>query len=196
MAIDPITGTLIAAHGLQALGGAITGYSARRAAEKRRRRRLKALEPVEAQIQQMGFGPSQSEGRIEQAVTNRTLRSLARRGVLQSSFAPGEVAAAVAPIEEQRQARLQDARFRLAAAKEAIEADTDIPGTGAIFGETLGDVGGFLALRAGIEDARRANKEQLELLKSLFQQGTDPRIPYSVPGAYQQSIVPSFGPGG
>lgn len=160
--------------GLGAIGDLISTGSERRRLEELRASMTNALGPLEAEARGARFGLSKSEGGIAQAATDSTLGSLASRGVLQSSFAPGEVAQAVAPAELHRQGRLQETETQLAAAKQQIAGATSLPGYGAAFGGALGDVGGFLALRGGVEEGRkRGRRNRVESLLDLIGSGTE-----------------------
>jgi len=148
--MDPITLALLGGSFGMKLGSALFGVgSERRRRDKLRHDMLANLAPLEAQVNQANFGPSQSEGSLAQSATSSVLSSLADRGVLQSSIAAPAVAAAVAPIEQQRQARRQGLIERLTAAKNAIYGDTSMPGYGSAFADTLGQGGDVLALLAG-----------------------------------------------
>lgn len=125
-------------------------------AEKARAERMEAAflreavkqERINAASQFSGF--TQSEGNLADAVTSRTLSSLANRGILQSSISPGAVARAVAPIEERRQRRIERQRERAQNLRlGAATAGASAPGFGDFLGGALGEVGGFLALKAG-----------------------------------------------
>lgn len=154
--------------GLGALGDVFETGSERRRLEELRASLTNALGPLEAEARGARFGLSKTEGSLAQSATESTLGSLASRGVLQSSFAPGEVASAVAPFELRRQERLQDTERQLASAKAQIAGETSLPGFGAAFGTALGDVGGFLALRGGVEEGRkRGRRSRLERLLDI-----------------------------
>lgn len=161
----------------------LSTFSARRQAKEEEKRRRAALAPLQAQRSQLGFGLTETQGNLAQAAERRSLGSLARRGVLSSSTAPGEVAAAVAPIEEQRQARLQDLDMRIASAHEQIAAETTPSGYGAAFGNALGEVGSFLALRAGMEAGRKRNQDFLQVLERLLQEEGPGGVPMNMSGA-------------
>lgn len=121
-----------------------------------RARLFASLSPLEALYQTRRLGPSQTEGDIMSAVTQRTLGGLAERGVLQSSVTAPAVAAAVAPIENQRQQRVQGLLERLVAARQSILEGTQAPGYGAAFGEALGQGGDLLAYLAGQQYGNRS----------------------------------------
>lgn len=140
---------LAVAFGANLLSGLIGTAGARKRARRLRQEQLMALSPLEALLTQQNFGAGQAESDITTAVTRRTLGSLGARGVLNSSMAPGEVAQAVAPIEERRQARRQSLAERLAAARQAIYAGTQQPGYEEAFAGTLGEFGGLAALLSG-----------------------------------------------
>lgn len=140
---------LALAFGANLLSGLLQTSGERKRMRRLRQEEFQALGPLEALIAQNRFGGMQSESDIESAVTRRVLGGLGRRGVLNSSMAPGEVAAAVAPVEERRQARRQSLAERLAAARQAIYAGTQQPGYEGAFAGTLGEFGGLMALLAG-----------------------------------------------
>ncbi len=155
--------------GLSTIGSLIETGSERRRLEELRATMTNALGPLEAEARGARFGLSKTEGSLAQGATESTLGDLASRGVLQSSFAPGEVAQAVAPAELHRQGRLQETERELAAAKTQIAGATSLPGYGAAFGEGLGEVGGFLALRGGVEEGRkRGRRNRMESLLDLI----------------------------
>jgi hypothetical protein len=117
---------------------------------------MAALEPARQQLYSLNVGPTQSEGALFQAAQRRSIRDLGRRGVIKGSTAPAEVAASMAPFESAYQRRREDLSFRLAAAQDAIESDSEMPGYGQAFGATLGDVGSYFALKAGIKDGQES----------------------------------------
>lgn len=129
------------------LGGKLLGIASERAQRKKLRARLLAENaPLEALLRTRQFGPSESEGALMNTIVQRTLGDLASRGVLNSSISAPAVAGAVAPIENQRQARTQGLMERVVAARQAIIEGTELPGFGAAFGSTLGEAGDLLAL--------------------------------------------------
>ena len=145
-------GPLLILAGAQALklgSNLLAARSAKKRRDKITKQRLDALRPAEDRFTQARIGPSQSEGSILQAITQRTLMSLAQRGVLQGSGAASEVAGAIAPAEAERQQQLDDMAFRLSAIKQSIYADGDVPGLGDAFAQTLGSAGGMLAYAGG-----------------------------------------------
>jgi hypothetical protein len=160
--------------GVSLLGGLIQTGSERRRLEELRKASENALKPLEAEAAGARFGLSQTEGNLAQGATESTLGSLASRGVLQSSFAPGEVAQAVAPVELHRQERLMGLERDIAAGKKAIAGETSLPGFGAAAGGALGDIGGFLALRGGVEEGRkRGKKSRTDRLLDLLDQSEE-----------------------
>lgn len=174
--------------GANLLGGLIKtrGESQRR--KKIRAERLAALKPLEATLAQGQYGLSSSEGAIQRQVTQQTLGDLSSRGILDSNVAPAQVAQAVAPIQMEHDQRNQVLAQHIAASKEAIASDTAAPGYGEVFGDALGDVGGFMALLEGrsAEKRRRAQEhdyllETLGLLRPHQQDMMGPPAP--APGA-------------
>lgn len=138
------------ALGANLLGSLFSVRSERKRRQKLRERLLAENAPLEALLQTRQFGPSESEGNLMQAVTDRTLSGLASQGVLNSSISASRVAQAVAPIEEQRQRRTQGLLERVVAARQAIIEGTSLPGYGAAFGESFGEAGDLMALLATI----------------------------------------------
>jgi len=121
-------------------------------AEKRRKARitqlqLEALKPMEDRLRQASFGASQSEGSLLNALTQRTLIGLAERGVLSGSGAAGEVAGAIAPVEQARQNRLDELTARIASIKSSIYGDSATPGMEDAFAGSLGSLGNLLAYK-------------------------------------------------
>lgn len=172
--LGSLSNPTLAGIGLQTLGGLISTRSERRRQRELREQSLGALEPLETERRQLAFGPSMSEGRMIQGETSRTLADLSSRGVLDSSFAASDVAGAVAPFEAQRKRELQSVDQQLAAAKQAIAQGTSLPGFGAAFGGALGDIGGFLALRGGVEEGRkRGKKSRTDRLLDLMEQSEE-----------------------
>ncbi len=141
---------LLAGAGLAKLGGNLIGARGREKRAKRLRAQLLAtLRPQEAQLATMQFGQSQTDSDLSQGATANVLNDYAQRGILGSSYTAPAVAQAIAPIQERANARRQGLMERLAAAKQAIYANTDVPGTADAFGQTLGEFGGLLSLGAG-----------------------------------------------
>ena len=143
--------------------------------ERKRRRRareegLQNLQPLESLLGQRQFGPTESEGNLMQVATNRTLSQLASQGVLNSSISAPAVAAAVAPIENQRQQRTQGLLERVVAARQAILSGTELPGYGAAFGQAFGEGGDLLALLAGMQHQPRSGSG---IQTTGFAQGPD-----------------------
>ncbi len=143
--------------GLQLGGRLLKTFSARKEAQRQRDAQLKELQPAEDQLKRLNFGATASEGALFQGVQRRSLAALGRRGVIRSNIAGAEVAQALAPVESAFQKRREDLSFNLAAAKARIQGDTDLPGFGAAFGETLGDAGSLFALRAGQKQGDKFN---------------------------------------
>lgn len=129
------------------LASKIFATGSERARRRKLRERLLAENmPLEALLRTRQFGPSESEGALMNTVVQRTLGDLASRGVLNSSISAPAVAGAVAPIENERQARTQGLMERVVAARQAILQGTELPGYGQAFGESFGEAGDLLAL--------------------------------------------------
>ena len=155
--------------GLQTIGNLLGVRSERRRLEELRAKLEETLKPEQARLNQAQFGLSQSEGALAQSAERSTLSDLANRGVLESSGAPAEVAQAVAPFELRRQETIRGTERSLAAARQAIAGETSLPGYGGAFGEGLGQIGGFLALRQGVEEGKRRGRNmRLERLLDLM----------------------------
>jgi hypothetical protein len=161
-----------ASFGANLISGILGTRSRRRQLKRLRAEQLRNLKPLEDLLSVRGFGASESQGNIEQAVTSRTLGGLAQRGVLQSSIAAPSVAQAVAPYEQQRQAGVQSLTERIVAARNAILEGTSIPGYGQAFGESFGQGGDLLAYMAGKSTTSKAQVSPLEqFYNSLHDQG-------------------------
>ncbi len=157
--------------GLGLLGNILGTRSERNRLEKMRAELETSLNPVEANLQGKQFGPSQSEGRVTQGITQSTLSDLSNRGVLDSSFAAPQVAQAVAPLELQRQQDIQQGTRDLAAARMQVKGATSLPGYGEAFGQTLGDFGELAALQAGRSEGRkRAQGRQRDRIRGQIEQ--------------------------
>ena len=126
-------------------------YEARRAAKRRRREQLRALQPVERQYEQNAWGLGQTEGAMVGAETQAALMDQASRGVLQSSSTAAEVNRRVSPILLEHQRDLRALGERIAAAKQAIYAGSEVPGYEGAFAEGLGEAGDLFAMLAGQE---------------------------------------------
>jgi hypothetical protein len=135
--------------GLQAVGNVVKTRSARRSIEENQQRRLAALAPAERQLETLNFGLTRSEDALVKGAVRSQVGNLARRNVLGGSSSQAEIDRVTAPYENAFAQRREGLAFRLAAAKEAIAADSQMPGYGEAFGSTLGDIGSFMAMRAG-----------------------------------------------
>ena len=155
------------------LASTLFGLGAERAARKRRERALlNAAERAERRATQAELG-GQSLITQQQSSVRSTLGDLASRGVLDSSFAAPEIAAAAAPFEAARQSQVDTLEqraedLRLAAATEGAAA----PGFSDFAGGILGDVGGFAALRAGQREQAQRGEEFFSRLERIFQPPT------------------------
>lgn len=149
------------AFGANLLGGLFKRRSERRRAQKLRDALLADLQKQESILSTLQVGPSQSEGALLQTATTRTLSDLAGRGVLRSSIAAPAVAAAVAPIEEARQRRVQGLAERIAAARRAILEGTSVPGYGGALGESFEEGGDLLIQLAGRQRRQRDRQRRL-----------------------------------
>lgn len=177
-----------ASFGANLLGGLLKARSERRRQQQLRRQLFSALAPIEGALLESRFG-SQSLGNIESAVTQRTLGGLAARGVLNSSMAAPAVAEAVAPIENQRQQRVQGLLERLVAARQSILEGTQAPGYGAAFGESFGQSGDLLAYLSGRQYGDRnqmGNYNQGEFMGPP-EQPAPPQLGYEPPIDYQST---------
>ena len=152
------------------LGNFISTRSERNRLKKLQFEQFSALAPMEALLRQQDFGASETDSRLSQSVTTRTLTDLANRGVLNSSISAPAVASAVAPIEEQRQARRQSLMERLTAAKMAIYQNTSMPGYGNAFGQSLGEAGDVMAYMYGRGVGGRAGENNPSV---GYQQGSN-----------------------
>lgn len=159
---DPLTMGI--GFGLSALGSAFDIGGRRRQAKRRKKEEQKALDRIRQLQTQSSFGPTASEGALAERVTRGTLSGLAERGVLDSSISGPSVAAAVAPIEERRQSRLQGLTERLASAELTVAQGEPIPGYEEAFAQGFGDVGSFFALRAGIEEGIQREEQMFKRL--------------------------------
>lgn len=132
------------------LGGALFRIrSARARAGKLHEERQKIIGDLARQSGLLDMGPTGAEASVMQGAVDQTLSGLAQRGVLNSSFAAPEVAAAVAPYQLRMDERRQGFRERLAAARLSIAGDeADTPGYGDAFAGALGDVGSLFAIKA------------------------------------------------
>jgi hypothetical protein len=136
-------------EGLKLGSNLLTARSARRRRDAIIQRQIEALRPAEDRLAQGMLGSSESQGSLLQAITTRTLMSLAGRGVLQGSGAAGEVAGAIAPVEQQRTEHLDEMAFRLAAVKQSIYGGSDAPGMADAWASSLGSAGNTLAYLGG-----------------------------------------------
>lgn len=168
----PLTGIAL---GVNAIGGLLKARSARRRAKRVRGQRLAALQPLKAELATGQYGLSQSEGAIQRQVTTQTLADLAERNILDSSVAAPQVAQAVAPIQLAHSDRNRSLAKYIAASEDAIASDTEAPGYGEYLGDTLGDVGGYLARIQGRRQARADRDEEfkrwIDLVNSVSPQG-------------------------
>jgi hypothetical protein len=160
--IGKTLGGPVGGFGLDLIGSLLETRSERRRLEELRGALTDTLKPQEASLEMRKTGLSQTEGRVAEGATTGALTDLANRNVLDSSFAPGEVAMATAPLELRRQTDIDTKEKEIAGAKQQIAALTSVPGYGAAFGGTFGDVGEFLALRGGREEGQQRSRRLLE----------------------------------
>jgi hypothetical protein len=143
-----------------AIGSTLLGSLLSVGSERERRKKLKeqydlAIQPLRDRFSTANVGLSAAEGGLLRSTTDRTLTSLASRGVLDSSIAAGEVAGAVAPIEAAAAGRRDSLAERLASAQFQIAENTSAPGYAGAVGGALGDIGGFLGLLEGVKRGYR-----------------------------------------
>lgn len=117
--------------------------------EKLREMMLANLRPYEARVQGYSFAPTSPEGFQMGRAAETAQEVVASQGVGGGSFTGPAVAAAVAPVQAQREQNLIRNAFDLAQAKNAIYAATQAPGYGEAFGGFLGDVSDFASNEFG-----------------------------------------------
>lgn len=166
------------AVGANLASGLLRVRSQRARQRKLRTARLEAIRPLEGLLRATQYGPTLAESAAREQAGTQARQDLSSRGLLESSVAPGQVAAATAPFDMLRENRQQLLTQNLVAAKEAIAQDTQLPGFGEAFAGTLGEVGGLAAQYAGgqferrrLDPQRRRLAERLHMLDLMMQGG-------------------------
>ena len=145
--------------GANLVGGLLKTRSERNRLKKLRREMLANLQQFVEQRQARGSGLSEGEGGLFQAVTNRALQGAANSGTLRSTFTPGRIAQAIAPIQAQRDRELQGLDERILAQRQSIASGTSLPGFGGAFGGAFQEAGD-LAFRAAGARLQKADNQQ------------------------------------
>jgi hypothetical protein len=124
---------------------------------------------VEREIGAREFAPTEAEAGVIRGAQRRTLSQLSQRGVIESSFAPAEVAEAGSEIELLRAQDIDEKKreargLRLASA--AVQSGA--PGFEDFLGAQFGEVGGTLASLGGRRQAAREREIMLKRLERLL----------------------------
>ena len=144
-----VTGGLSLGAGL--LGSLFTTFSEKKRREELAEQMRKDLQPLIDRSETLKAGLTTSEGGLIRGMQEGTVQSLAERGVLDSSVAPAEVAAAAGPVLLRAAERRDALAERIAAAQTQISEVESAPGFGEAFGGSLTNLGGYLALIRGAQ---------------------------------------------
>lgn len=144
--------------GANLLGGLASGSAERKRLKKQREEALTALRPLEALLKQRKMGLTESEGALARRLGGQATRGVAARlGTTNTTALAPAVFEAVAPIDLQRERDIMGLTQALTEAKLGIAGIPEGPGFWDAFGGALGDVGGLLALTAGMNYAASLN---------------------------------------
>jgi len=152
-----ITGGLSLGAGL--VGSLFSTYS-----EQKRRKELadqmrRDIEPLLKRQRTTEAGLTTGEAGLIRGMQGGAVNSLAERGVLDSSVAPAEVAAAAGPVLLRAAERRDALVERIASAQTQISQVESAPGFGESFGGSLTNLGGYLALIRGTQLGSFAGKQ-------------------------------------
>jgi hypothetical protein len=163
---------LWAGAGANFLGKFFANRSEHNRQDDLRRRMLRNLSPLEAEVMAYRMAPTQGEGALINQAGQTAVGQVAGSGLGRSTLTQAAATGAVAPILAQHEQNVYGRLENIAAQKNQIYQSTSPPGTGAALGGFLGEAGDLLTGVAGQQDYMGQLEQLVNKLRTGYKTGS------------------------